>query len=128
MKRLEWLCLFLLGGMGYCGVELAWRGFTHWTMFLAGGAAFCLLVRLDARRRLPLWAAAALGALGATAIELAAGLFCRLVLHRTVWDYSAEWADLAGLVCPKYSLLWLALCGWALKSLRWARRIAAKTH
>ena len=102
---MEKLCLFVLGGAGYCGVELAWRGFTHWTMFVAGGAAFCLLVRLDARRRLPLWAAAALGALGATAIELAAGLFCRLVLHRAVWDYSAEWADLGGLVRRKRSEL-----------------------
>ena len=111
-RNLEALCLFALGGAGYCGVELAWRGFTHWTMFAAGGLALCLLAWLDTR--LPLPAGAALGAVGVSGIELAAGLFCRGVLHTAVWDYSAEWGDFCGLVCPRFSLLWLALCTWAL--------------
>ena len=29
--------LFLLGGGAYAALELAWRGTTHWTMFLTGG-------------------------------------------------------------------------------------------
>ena len=40
---LEQISLFILGGSGYLAVELAWRGTSHWTMFLAGGivCAFC---------------------------------------------------------------------------------------
>ena len=34
---LERLSLFCLGGGAYAALELAWRGTTHWTMFLAGG-------------------------------------------------------------------------------------------
>lgn len=123
-QNLERLCLFALGGAGYCGVELAWRGFTHWTMFAAGGLALCLLAFLEVR--LPLPAGAALGALGVTGLELAAGLFCRGVLHTAVWDYSAQWGDLYGLVCPKFSLLWLVLCAWALLAMRTARRLTAR--
>ena len=34
---LERASLFLLGGGAYAALELAWRGTTHWTMFLTGG-------------------------------------------------------------------------------------------
>ena len=40
---LERLSLFCLGGGAYAALELAWRGTTHWTMFLAGGVCLCLL-------------------------------------------------------------------------------------
>ena len=45
------LVLFVLGGTAYLALEIAWRGTTHWTMFLAGGACLCAL---DALGRLPL--------------------------------------------------------------------------
>lgn len=125
--RWEALCLFCLGGSGYCCVEAAWRGFTHWTMFLVGGAALCWLAFLERRPGARLWAAALLGAGGVTALELLAGVFCTGVLHRRVWDYRAEWGDLYGYICPKYSLLWLALCAWVLAALRGARRAAHRT-
>ena len=45
------LVLFAMGGTAYLALEIAWRGTTHWTMFLAGGACLCAL---DALGRLPL--------------------------------------------------------------------------
>ena len=44
--------LFVLGGAGYVGLELAWRGRSHISMFLAGGVCFLLLGRLGGRERL----------------------------------------------------------------------------
>lgn len=125
-QRLEQLCLFLLGGAGYYLLETAWRGFSHWTMFAAGGLALCWLAWLEHRPRFRLWRAAVLGALGVTGIELAAGVFCTVVLHRRVWDYRPEWADLYGYICPKYSLLWMLLCAWVLVVLRLARRVSGE--
>ena len=61
---LERASLFLLGGGAYAALELAWRGTTHWTMFLTGGVCLCLLQAL-ADRPLPLGPAAAVGADGA---------------------------------------------------------------
>ena len=55
----EQLFLFAMGGAAYLAAELAWRGETHWTMFFAGGACFCLLVRLEARPGLTVAAGAA---------------------------------------------------------------------
>lgn len=60
---LERASLFLLGGGAYAALELAWRGTTHWTMFLTGGVCLCLLQAL-ADRPLPLGPAAAVGAAG----------------------------------------------------------------
>ena len=33
--------IFIVGAAGYAGVEYLYRGYTHWTMVLTGGA--CLL-------------------------------------------------------------------------------------
>ena len=106
---LEQFVLFALGGAGYQAVELAWRGTTHWTMFAAGGACLCLLQALARRHSLPLGAAALCGAAAASGVELGIGLVCRYVLHLAVWDYSAQWGNVAGLVCPLYSFYWFVL-------------------
>ena len=101
----------------YAALELAWRGTTHWTMFMTGGVCLCLLQAL-ADRPLPLGLAAAVGAAGVSGLELAVGAVCRRVLHTAVWDYADEWGNLAGLVCPKYTAYWFLLCGWVIFVLR----------
>ena len=91
------LVLFAMGGTAYLALEIAWRGTTHWTMFLAG----------------------------VSVLELGTGLACRRLLHVEVWDYSQEWGNLAGLVCPKYTALWFLLCLWVLGMMRFLRGFAA---
>lgn len=115
---------FLLGGTAYLALEIAWRGTTHWTMFVAGGVCLCALEAL-ARFTLPVPVLAAFGAAGVSAVELLTGLACRAVLHLQVWDYSREWGNVAGLVCPKYTVLWFLLCLWLLAVMRGLRRVTA---
>lgn len=50
-----------------------------------------------------------MGALAATAAELLMGLFYRHVLKVEFWDYSDMRGNLAGLVCPMFSLFWAIL-------------------
>ena len=42
MHRLlnKYLFLFDVGGLLYILIELAWRGWSHWTMFILGGICF----------------------------------------------------------------------------------------
>lgn len=122
---LERAMLFLLGGGGYLAIELAWRGASHWTMFLAGGICLCVLQAL-ALRPVCLPLAAGAGAAAVSGLEVCIGLACREVLHIAVWDYSAEWGNLAGLVCPRYCLYWFLLCGWVILVLRVARRFTVR--
>ena len=118
---LERISLFFLGGFGYLAVELAWRGTSHWTMFLAGGACLCML-QWVAVRRVPLPLAAAAGSAAASGLEVVIGLACREWLHVVVWDYSREWGNIAGLICPRYTFYWFLLCGWVIAVLRGALR------
>ena len=39
------IILFIIFGFIYCGIEIAWRGYTHPSMFIVGGLC-CLLVGL----------------------------------------------------------------------------------
>ena len=66
------------------------------------------------------------GAAAVSGLEVCIGLACREVLHIAVWDYSAEWGNLAGLVCPRYCLYWFLLCGWVILVLRVARRFTVR--
>ena len=72
-----------------------------------------------------LWMLAGIGAVGVSVLELGTGLACRRLLHVEVWDYSQEWGNLAGLVCPKYTALWFLLCLWVLGMMRFLRGFAA---
>ena len=42
-KLLKYLSLGTLGGMIYVLIELMWRGYSHWSMFLLGGICFIAL-------------------------------------------------------------------------------------
>ncbi len=126
MGVLRKCALFTIGGAGYCGLELLWRGRTHGSMFLAGGICFLLLGQLgQVRPRLPLPARATLGSLIITMVELAAGL----IFNRDyqVWDYRGIPMDFHGQICLPYSLLWVpvSVLGMGLYTLA-ARRIGEK--
>ena len=102
MKVIRYPVLFSVGGLGYMGLELLWRGWTHWAMFLAGGTCFLLLGGLKER---PPWLQAVLGAGIITAVELGTGL----LLNRRygIWDYRDMPLNFLGQICLPYSLLWL---------------------
>lgn len=126
MRWFEKISLFVMGGAAYLAAEVAWRGVTHWTMFFAGGISFCCLAWLGAKPGLPVLLGAAIGAAGISALELFGGALCTQLLKVRVWDYSAEWGNLFGYVCPKYTMLWYILCLWLLismRAVRWPARL-----
>lgn len=60
----------------------------------------------------PFWNKAllfALMAISMTLIEYLAGLFCLKVLKVRLWDYSDQWGNLQGIVCPLFSFFWAVL-------------------
>ena len=103
--------LFLIGGMGYVGLELLWRGRSHGSMFLAGGISFLLLGRL---RRGGLWQRGVGGALTITQVELATGLLFNR--DHKVWDYRKLPLNFRGQICLPYSLLWIPV-SWGAEAL-----------
>ncbi len=110
--------LFGIGGAGYVGLELLWRGRSHSSMFLAGGACFLLLGGLNrAEPRLPGWLRFPTGALVITMVELAAGLLVNRQF--AVWDYRSQWGNFCGQICPLFSLLWIPIAALAMGAYEW---------
>ena len=48
-------------------------------------------------------------AVGMTVIEYIAGLLSLKVAKVRLWDYSREWGNIQGIICPKFSLAWAVL-------------------
>lgn len=103
--------LFAAGGVIYAGVEILWRGYTHWTMAVLGGILFVLIGGLNnwIPWEMSLVLQGAFGAVLVTALELVAGLILNVWLGLGVWDYSNLPWNLWGQICPQFSLAWIAL-------------------
>lgn len=100
--------LFPLGGLGYVAMELAYRGRSHISMFLAGGICFLMIGHLEeAEPRLPLPLRALVGSGIITMVELATGMLVNR--NYTVWDYRSQPGNFLGQICPAFCLLWIPM-------------------
>lgn len=108
MNRLiEVLTVFGIGGFLYGGIEIAFRGFTHWSMFLAGGTIFVLLYNLFAYiGKGHFLLKCILGCAIITTIEFITGVGVNMILGLNVWDYSDKAANLFGQICIAFSIGW----------------------
>ena len=110
-RVVEYGIVYTVGAAGYTLVELAWRGYSHWTMALTGGACLALIYLTEAKHHsAPLWKRCLAGSLIITLFELAVGFTVNIVLGWQVWDYSNLWLNLFGQICLLYSALWFLLC------------------
>lgn len=126
MRFWKMLVLFYFGGMCYLTLELLWRGFSHWSMFLLGGCCFVILGQMGrVQPVLPLPLRALIAGTVITALELGCGL---LVNRRyQVWDYRHLPLNYHGQICLYFSLLWIPLGIAAMLLYQWADKQLAKT-
>ena len=106
------IILGIIGGRLYTWIELLWRGWTHWTMFLLGGGCFVVLGLLN-EYKIPwhwcLLRQAVVGACIVTGFEFLTGCIVNLWLGWGVWDYSNLPFNICGQVCLYYFMLWIPL-------------------
>lgn len=110
------LILWLTGGIVYFYMEIAFRGYSHYSMLICGGICF-LAVGSAGRRilensRSALWAVIEImvsGMMIITSIELFTGVIVNMIFHWNVWDYSEQKYNVMGQICLSYSLLWSVL-------------------
>ena len=103
--------LFDAGGLLYVLMELVWRGWSHWTMFILGGLCFIYLGLINEilSWNTPLWQQILIGTAGITALEFFTGYIVNLCLGWGVWDYSGMPGNILGQICPQYMLLWIPI-------------------
>lgn len=115
--------LFCAGGAVYSLIEMLFRGWTHWSMAVVGGACLWLIFQFTERRpEAGILTSAVVGAAIITALELVSGCLLNLWLGWEVWDYSGIPMNLWGQICLPFSALWFLLCIPVSWICHWLRR------
>ena len=121
---LKTLLLFLTGGVIYSAIEILFRGYTHWTMAVAGGLCLALIYLMDSVTKNSSLALKCLfGSLIITAVELSVGLIVNTALGWNIWDYSHLPLNLMGQICFPFSVIWMLITVPALYICRFYRGV-----
>lgn len=111
-RLLEYGFLWLLGGSLYYAFEMAFRGFSHWSMFVLGGICmvFFAFQGFATRWREPMWKQVIRCTVFVTASEFITGLIVNKWLQLGVWDYSDQPFQLFGQICLPFAVIFSGLC------------------
>lgn len=108
-RVLKYIIAFGLGAVIYGDIEIVARGYTHWTMTLAGGTVMVVFMLVNRTENLNIFVRCLLGAAVITSIEFGVGMLVNVELGWGVWDYSDKPLNVMGQICPLFSLGWYAL-------------------
>ena len=116
MHRLlnKYLFLFDVGGLLYIPIELVWRGWSHWTMFILGGICFINLGLINEVLpwSMPLWQQVLIGTVGITMLEFMTGCIINLWLGWGVWDYSGMPGNIMADLPTAHTVMDAGVFGW----------------
>ena len=107
----KYIILFDTGGLVYILIEMLWRGWSHWTMFMLGGLCFVALGLINEviPWEMQLWRQVLIGACIITALEFMTGCVVNLWLGLGVWDYGTMPGNVLGQICPQFFVLWIPI-------------------
>ena len=101
------LLIFSVGAIGYGLLEILWRGYTHWSMLIAGGICFSAFSHIGNKmKKTTILIKGITGGLFITFIEFLFGVIFNIILKLKVWDYSKLPFNIAGQVCLLYTVIW----------------------
>lgn len=112
----KYMILFAIGGMAYFLLEVLVRGYSHYSMFLCGGACFlcCGLLNENMKIKMSFISQMVLSALIITALEFITGLIVNIRLKMDIWDYSQLPYNFMGQICLLYSIFWFLVSSVAI--------------
>ena len=101
----------IIGGLLYYLIEILYRGYSHWSMFLLGGIAFlfCGAQGRAAGWRDPLIKQLIKCGIFITACEFITGIIVNRWMGWNVWDYTNMPLNVMGQICPHFTLAFIGL-------------------
>lgn len=108
---MKYTFLFITGGFTYGMIEILSRGFSHISMFAAGGICFILVGLLNENYSwdMSVVSQMVISSLIITGVELTVGIVVNLWLGLNVWDYSQLPYNFLGQICLLYTNIWFFL-------------------
>ena len=108
--------IFVFGGCAYYYLEVLFRGWSHWSMFLLGAVCF---VFFSLQKKVPWWNQSLPWQLFRCLLFAFVGEFitgCMVNLWKgwAVWDYSEVPLNILGQVCLPMEIIFLLICYFAL--------------
>ena len=116
--------LFYIGGFVYNIIEILWRVYTHWTMFIVGGMCFVSMGLLNEYKfswKDSLIKQSLISAVVIIIFEFVSGCIVNLWLGWNVWDYSNLPFNILGQVCIYFFFLWIPLSAFGIWLDDWIR-------
>ena len=118
--------LFFIGGALYYLIEILWRGYSHWTMFILGGICFVIMGLLNEYKfkwNDSLIKQSIISAFIITVFEFITGCIVNLWLGWHVWDYSELPCNVLGQICLYFFFVWILLSMFGIVLDDWIRYI-----
>lgn len=124
IKFEKYLLLFCIGGLGYGFIEIAFRGYTHWSMIITGGSAFlCLYIINKSFENTSIYKKALAGGLIITVLELTVGLVVNKTFNLAVWDYTNTPVNFLGIISLPFCACWYVISFIVLKAFNTINKI-----
>ena len=113
---LKYLTLFLIGGITYYFIEIAYRGYSHFSMVIVGGLCFVLIGSINefSSKEIPLLLQMLISVLLVDIVELISGIIINRILLLNVWDYSQLKYNFLGQISLNSSIAWFFLSLFAI--------------
>lgn len=110
-KAVKYCFLGVVGGTIYYILEIMFRGYSHWSMFLLGGICFIALGLINEFLSwdTPLINQMVIGSVIITILEFITGCIVNLWLGWNIWDYSGLPYNLLGQISLFSSIGWIGL-------------------
>ena len=110
--------MFFLGGTLYTAIEIAYRGFSHVSMFILAGIIAILIALLndfvytfETDYIIQVLTAAVIATIG----EGITGIIVNIILKLNVWNYSGLWGNFFFNQCNVfYCMAWIIICAFSI--------------
>lgn len=111
-KILSNLLLMWIYGSSYVTIEVFYRGYSHWSMFLIASIIGFLVGSInEIYKNMSIIKQALIGSVIATILEGITGLIVNVWLHLGIWDYSNLWGSFFFNQCNIFFvMIWFLLC------------------
>lgn len=105
----KYLVLGIIGGVTYIMMELLYRSYTHWSMFIVSAIAFILigLINEYISWNMKPWKQMLIGSGIVTVMEFISGYILNIKLGWHIWDYSNVPFNVMGQICLPFSIAWV---------------------